>query len=151
MGRCKENEQRNFERLSNLSKGIGQLLEGRQHAESQGARWTLLLNDDAILRPGAIENLLRAVERHPKAEAFGPLLVGPDGVESAGICLSPRTARLVQRTDVPQEDRVVMALSGACLLLRSNWRFCESFGHAMEDVELGLRIRKSGAKSVAQD
>ena len=61
---------------------------------------------------------------------------------------SSRTARLVQRTDVPIEDRVVMALSGACVLVRSGWRFDESYSHAMEDVELGLRIRESGGESV---
>lgn len=121
---------------------------GLGRAESEGAEWVLLLNDDAILEEGALEALLEAAKAHQHADAFGPVLVGPTGIESAGLCFSPRTARVVQRTDVPDAPREVMALSGACLLVRSFWRFSEEFPHAMEDIDLGLRIREVGKKSL---
>lgn len=117
-------------------------------AEDQGFSWVLLLNDDARLEPGALEALVRVVENRPDVDAAGPLLYGPEGLESAGFCLSPRTARLVQRKDVPSQPSPVVALSGACLFLRSHLRFDEGFPHAFEDVDLGLRIKARGQKSI---
>jgi GT2 family glycosyltransferase len=121
---------------------------GLEHVEAQGFLWALLLNDDARLEAGALETLLGAVQNRPDVDAAGPLLQGPSGLESAGLCLSPRTARLVQRKDIPERPAPVMALSGACLLLRSHLRFDEGFPHGFEDVDLGLRIRGQGQKSL---
>ena len=92
--------------------------KGLTHAESRGIPG-LLLNDDAALRPGALEKLCQAVERHPNAQAPGPVLVGPKGVESAGMCF-PQERLDWSAHDVPSEDRSVMALSGACVLVRSS-------------------------------
>ncbi|MBM3500566.1 MAG: glycosyltransferase family 2 protein, partial [Armatimonadetes bacterium] len=39
----------------------------------------LLLNPDVVLKPGAVEELLAALDRHPKAGAVAPRLVHPDG------------------------------------------------------------------------
>ena len=108
----------------------------------------LVLNDDAAVEEGCLESMVRASLQHVDVEAVGPVVRGPEGLESAGLCFSPRTARVVQRRDVPEQPRPVMALSGACLLLRSHWRFSEDFPHAMEDIELGLRIREAGKKSL---
>lgn len=121
---------------------------GLERAQRRGAKWVLLLNDDARLEKGGGERLLQVAEAHADVEAAGPLLEGPAGLESAGLCFSPRTARVVQRHDVPAQPREVMALSGACLLVRSHWRFSEEFPHGMEDIELGLRIREAGKKSL---
>jgi len=121
---------------------------GLEWVEEKGYGWALLLNDDARLKPGALASLESAVRQRPDVDAAGPILRGPLGLESAGFCLSPRTARLVQRKDIPDSPRSVMALSGACLLLRSHLRFDERFPHAFEDVELGLRIRAEGRTSL---
>lgn len=117
-------------------------------AQAAGAEWVLVLNDDAALEEGALEALSQVALQGSGVDAVGPLLRGPEGLESAGLCFSSRTARVVQRRDVPKEPRDVMALSGACLLLRSHWRFSEEFPHAMEDIELGLRIREAGKRNV---
>lgn len=122
--------------------------QGLSWAEAQGFRWALLLNDDARLEAGTLTALLQAVENRPEVEAAGPLLWGEGGLESAGLCLSPRTARLVQRKDIPREPTAVLALSGACILLRSHLRFDARFPHAFEDVDLGLRIQARGQKSL---
>lgn len=121
---------------------------GLEWAESKGFLWVLLLNDDARLESGALASLLSAVEQRPDVDAAGPLLFGEKGLESAGMCLSPRTARLVQRKDIPVGPAPVLALSGACLLVRSHLRFDAQFPHAFEDVDFGLRIQARGQKSL---
>ncbi|MCP4805919.1 MAG: glycosyltransferase family 2 protein [Proteobacteria bacterium] len=111
---------------------------GLAEAERRGHARALLLNDDAAPEPGCIEALLHACS--DEVALAGPVLVGPSGIESAGIRFDPRTGRLRQRTDVPDSVSDVDALSGACLLMRSTMRFDEGFPHAMEDVELAQRV-----------
>lgn len=41
--------------------------------------YTLLLNSDAVLRPGALAALLAAADAHPAAGVLQPLVVWPDG------------------------------------------------------------------------
>lgn len=41
--------------------------------------WTLLLNSDAELRPGALAELLRAARDEPRAALVAPLVESPDG------------------------------------------------------------------------
>ena len=122
--------------------------QGLDWAEKEGAEWVLLLNDDAVLQSDALALLWAEASSREDVDAVGPLLLGPEGLESAGLCFSPRTARVVQRRDVPEGPREVMALSGACLMIRSHWRFSEEFPHSMEDIELGLRLRDSGRISL---
>jgi GT2 family glycosyltransferase len=107
---------------------------GLAWAESEGYAWALVLNDDARPEPGCVDALLAAAG--PGVGAVGPVLLGPEGVESAGIRFSERTARLKQVTEAPAARRPVDALSGACLLIPSDRRFDEAFGHGMEDVAL---------------
>ena len=80
--------------------------------------------------------------------AVGPLLVGPGGVESAGLSYSSRTGRVLQQRQVPLDAIEVDALSGACLLLGSKERMDTRFPHGFEDVDLGLRIRADGRNVV---
>ncbi|MBK9646454.1 MAG: glycosyltransferase family 2 protein [Deltaproteobacteria bacterium] len=101
-----------------------------------------MLNDDARPEPGCVEALLAAAG--PGVGAVGPVLVGPEGVESAGIRFSETTARLRQVTEAPAARRPVDALSGACLLISSHRRFDEGFGHGMEDVALCRALRQEG-------
>jgi len=121
---------------------------GLRAAEAAGFDWVLLLNDDAELEGETVSLLLSEASKHEDVDALGPLLMGPDGLESAGFCLSPRTARLVSRKDIPSQPEDRIALSGACLLVRSHLRFDEAFPHGFEDVELGVRIRRGGRRSV---
>ena len=115
---------------------------GLAWAESEGYAWALVLNDDARPEPGCVEALLAAAG--PGVGAVGPVLVGPAGVESAGIRFSETTARLKQDTRLPAARRPVDALSGACLLIPSDRRFDEAFGHGMEDVALCRALRSEG-------
>ncbi len=95
--------------------------------------FAVLLNDDAAPMEGCLEALAR------RGGLCGPVLVGPRGeVESAGMRVH-RWGRVVQRRDVPAEDRVVDALSGACLHLPAHLRLDVRFAHGGEDVDLCRR------------
>lgn len=117
---------------------------GLAAAEARGFELALVLNDDAAPEPGCVEALLAAFGEG--VGAVGPLLIGPRGVESAGIDFNGITGRLKQRTAAPSTTAQVDALSGACLLLRSGERFDEGFRHGMEDVAMALELRARGLR-----
>lgn len=121
---------------------------GLEQLEGEGAQWVLLLNDDALPEPECLPTLLQHAADEASVSMLGPLLVGPDGVESAGLRFNVRSARLVQNKDVPDGPVDVEALSGACVLMRAHLRFDPAFSHAMEDVELSLRVRAEGGRCV---
>ena len=116
---------------------------GLAAAEVEGFTHALVLNDDAAPEPGCLDALGAAWAAD--SGAVGPLLIGPDGVESAGMRLS-RWGRLRTHTEVPRGGRpvAVQALSGACILLRSETRFDEGYRHGMEDVSLCRALRRAG-------
>ena len=132
IGGLRSNGNAGFARAVNL---------GLETLEGEGAKWVLLLNDDALPDPECVATLLQHAATEAKASMLGPLLVGPDGVESAGLRFHTLSARLTQNLDVPDGPVDVDALSGACVLMRAHLRFDPTFSHAMEDVELSLRVR----------
>jgi GT2 family glycosyltransferase len=115
---------------------------GLTRAEALGVEWVLLVNDDAVLEPGAVDALLAA-----RAEGVGllaPILVHPDGSQTAGVHLRP-WGRVSARRN-PQVSGDPRAVSGACVLLRSRERMDPSFRHGMEDFELCQRVRARGER-----
>jgi GT2 family glycosyltransferase len=51
----------------------------------------LLINDDAIVEPGAVARLVEVLDEHPRTCSVAPLIVQasrPDRIDSAGIALS---------------------------------------------------------------
>ena len=119
---------------------------GLDQLEAEGAQWVLLLNDDALPDPECLPALLEHATNEASVSMLGPLLVGPEGVESAGLRFNVRSARLAQNKEVPDGPVDVEALSGACVLMRAHLRFDPAFSHAMEDVELSLRVRADGGR-----
>jgi GT2 family glycosyltransferase len=95
----------------------------------------LVLNDDALPLETCVEQLAAAPDL---GVPVGPVIVGPQGIESAGIDVSS-WGRVKQRTVPPSNPRVP-AISGACIRVRSSWRFDERFPHGFEDVELCRRL-----------
>ncbi len=95
--------------------------------------WVVVLNDDAAPIDDALDRLARA------AGPSGPVLVGPRGVESAGIHVES-WGRVWTDTSLPASDRRVAALCGACLRVPASARFDERFRHGFEDVDLVRRL-----------
>jgi GT2 family glycosyltransferase len=109
---------------------------GLAHWEAQAVERVLLLNDDAALRPGAMDALRAAWTE--KDGALAPVVFEPDG-PIYGIDIGP-----LGRVRLRSSPGNVGALSGAAMLLRSRERFDPGFIHGFEDIELCARLRSKG-------
>jgi len=123
--------------------------------------WILLLNPDAQLAAGCVEELLRATNSNPQIAAAGPLVLRlSDGkIDTAGIRIiapgwTADRSRGANQDDAPPSG-FVEALSGGVLLLRRsalvetqmhpNAFWADLFLYS-EDVDLSLALRKAGHK-----
>jgi len=110
--------------------------------ELTSAPFVLLLNPDAVLRPGAIEALVASAEHNPRAGIIGPAVLNPDGTSQAyswgrypslASFLSLRVWRMAKRLrgnrqlspHIPRYTKPVDWVTGACMLVRRS---------AIEDV-----------------
>ncbi len=129
----------------------------------------LLLNNDTVVPPGALDHLVARLQAHPEAAIAGPRLVDGRGrVElSFGPMISPMAelrqkaiARMYERGIGPVErwvaratssERYVDWVSGACLLV---WRkdadaaglLDERYFLYTEDVDFCAAVRQRGRK-----
>jgi GT2 family glycosyltransferase len=129
----------------------------------------LLLNPDVVVLPGAIQGLLAAMERHPKAGAVAPKLVHPDGspqlscrsfpdpapllYEALGLArLFPRSQRFgayrMSWWDQGDERTVDQPMASALMLrsaaLEEVGAFDEGFPMFFNDVDLCRRLWDAG-------
>lgn len=132
----------------------------------------LILNSDALLRPGFFDAMLATSDAHPEAGMIVPRLEGEDGVAQvncfrfAGIASefirgasSGPVTKLLKRREValgidPPDDRIEWA-SFACILL--NGRMVDQVGPMdegyflyFEDSEYCLRARRAGWRILRQ-
>ena len=100
------------------------------------AAWTLLLNPDCLLEHNALALLTEALQEDPGAAAAGPLITNPDGTEQRGCRRRlPDLGSAWRRflgggnaggdfnltgTPLPDGPAPVPALSGACMLVRTD-------------------------------
>jgi N-acetylglucosaminyl-diphospho-decaprenol L-rhamnosyltransferase len=134
-------------------------------------RWLLVVNPDVVLGEGAIDGMIAAAQRYPRAGAVGPLITTPEGVVypsarqlpsiGAGIGhavfgwwwpSNPWTRGYRQDAAEPVE-RTAGWLSGSCLLLRRDaFAQVDGFDPAyfmyFEDVDLGYRLGLAGWTNV---
>ena len=135
------------------------------------APWLVVVNPDVEWDPGALDELLRAADRHPRAAALGPLVRTPEGdlypsaraLPSLGRGIghalfgwvwpaNPWTRAYRQEAEEVGE-REAGWLSGSCLLLRREafeavGGFDEGFFMFFEDLDLGERLAAAGWSSV---
>jgi GT2 family glycosyltransferase len=142
----------NFSRVNNL--GV---------ANASGEFVVFLNNDTEVETPEWLEVLVSLAERDD-AGAVGPLLVYPNGtVQHAGVVLGLRgTADHIMRGLPATADghagslscaREVSAVTAACMALRRETfleagGFDEHFGTHYQDVDLCLRLGRSGRRNV---
>ena len=130
------------------------------------ARFYLILNSDAALRPGFFRTILDAAGRHPRAGFFAPRLTYEDGEVQTSCFRFPGPAsefirsactgavtRALRRYEValgpdPDPDRIDWA-SFACILLRREMidaigPMDEGYFLYFEDAEYCLRARRAG-------
>jgi GT2 family glycosyltransferase len=127
--------------------------------------WLLLLNPDTVLRAGAVEALMNALETRPQAWIAGARLCRPDGaVQRHSVHRLPTPWRCatdsewsrrrdwrflgLEHATAPVE---VEAVSGACMMMRSSifrrlGGFDPGFFMYAEDMDLCLRIHRQGGR-----
>ncbi len=129
----------------------------------------LLLNPDAVLQPGALGALLRALEQHPRMGAAGPLLLDATGREQSSRRRFPSLANAFLESTLVQDHfpglpwyrryycldvssalpQRVDWLVGACLLVRraaidATGPLDERFFMYFEEVDWFLRAAAAG-------
>jgi len=128
---------------------------GVHHLRQAGCDRILLLNNDAVLEPGALRRMAEALD-DPALAAVGPVILREaDGrVESRGARVAGRWAwpRLMGSGErhVAREGRIdVPSLSGAAWMVRADafdaiGGLDEGFFHAFEDTDWCWRARGAG-------
>ena len=133
--------------------------------------WILVCNPDLVFEPHSIDTLRVAGDSDSTISAVGPRILNADGSTYAsarslpsirtgvGHALfanvwksNPWTHRYLQDAAEPKR-RDAGWLSGACLLIRQEVFDClngfdEGYFMYFEDVDLGLRMRQAGHRSV---
>jgi N-acetylglucosaminyl-diphospho-decaprenol L-rhamnosyltransferase len=131
------------------------------------AEFVLIANPDVVLEPGALDELLAALARWPRAGSVGPLIYTPDGkiypsaraLPSLGrgighaLCgwwwpNNPWT-RAYRKEEGRPEEGPVGWLSGSCLLVRRAafdgiGGFDPGYFMYFEDTDLGRRLGAAG-------
>lgn len=125
------------------------------------ARYIVLLNNDAIVAPGALAALVRFMDATPRAGACGPRLIWPDGrPQPFSHGREPTPAYLVRRAFARragrhlhhwagERPRAVDWVAGTCLCLRAAalsevGMLDEDIFMYFEDMDLCLRLRRRG-------
>ena len=134
---------------------------GIKAAQAQGADWVFVLNEDTILAPNCIADLVAAGERDPKIGIVGPLVYHhnePELIQSAGGQMD-RHLNIWHRGQ-NQKDTGQFAttdtmewISGCAILLRRQvieqvGMLDERFFYYWEETEWCLRARKAGWRIV---
>ncbi len=133
--------------------------------------WVVVANPDVTWEPGALDTLLEAVARWPRAGTLGPSILSPDGTlyPSARLLPSlgrgighavfgwwwpsnPWTAAYRRERGAPTEGPVGW-LSGSCLLVRREafdavGGFDPGYFMYFEDLDLCERIGRAGWQNV---
>lgn len=151
--------------------------EGFIKANNKGLRasrgkYVLSLNNDTVVRPGALDTLVDFLESHPESGACGPKVLNPDGslqrqcrrgfpTPMSAIYYFLRLHKLfpgnrkfghylMAHLD-PDQVGEVDSLSGACMLVRRDVMdrvglMDESFTMYGDDLDWCYRIKKAGWK-----
>ncbi len=129
---------------------------GIEAALAGPAEAVLILNNDTLVEPGAVDALVHALE--PGVGAVAPLLTfadDPDVIWSAGGAFDARKVRHGRMTGYREPTsaagpaRDTERFTGAAVLIRREvletvGRFDDDLYFLYEDVDLSLRIRKAG-------
>jgi N-acetylglucosaminyl-diphospho-decaprenol L-rhamnosyltransferase len=154
-------------RLLDSGENLGYGRAANLGLRASDAEWTLIANPDVVLHSGAIDELVAAAERWPRAGALGPLIRTPDGAVYPSARAIPSLSRgaghallsgvwpsnpwttAYRRENEAVIERTAGWLSGSCLLLRraafdSTAGFDPKFFMYFEDVDLGERLERAG-------
>lgn len=117
-----------------------------------GVDAVLVLDPRAVPGPGAVDALVAAAGRHPRAGALGPLLRGADGAVLPSAGPLPTAADLRRGrvpSDAPRHTAPVGWVAAECVLLRrAAFESVDGFDPrhlgALDAVDLGARLARAG-------
>jgi GT2 family glycosyltransferase len=134
---------------------------GIKAALEEGADWVFVLNEDTILDPECLSNMVITAESDPQIGILGPMVYHhdePDVIQSAGGMLGPNWESIhlaKNELDVGQFDRShpVEWISGCAIMVRraaieQDGMIDERFFYYWEETEWCLRIGKAGWRIV---
>lgn len=131
---------------------------GIRHVLENGADYVYLLNNDTVVEPDALEQLVEAAEANPQAGLLAPVihdLDPPRAIWFAGSAVDLRrgtawhdNARQPARDELPYEVPWVTgcAMLIRAALLRQLGGFDDRYFLSWEDVDLSLRVRNAGQR-----
>ncbi len=129
--------------------GIRRALEG-------GAEYVLLLNNDTVVRPGALPALVEDLAGHPEVGSVQPVLLSRDGgrIDSLGIRVGFRPGAVDEGSGRPAQtaasapEEIFGPCAAAALYrasaLKEAGLLDEALFAILEDVDLAFRLRLSG-------
>ena len=140
---------------------------GFAKASNQGAamargKYLMFLNNDTEPRAGWLSAMVRVMESDPQIAMVGSKLLYPDGtIQHGGVAFSyagplpigPFHLHLRLPASASTERLALRAVTAACMLLRPEVHravggFDEGYVNGYEDVDLCLKVWKTGAKIV---
>jgi GT2 family glycosyltransferase len=143
--------------LIELSRNLGFAAAVNRGLDEAAGEWILLLNNDAVIDPGGVAELLRVATSHPAIGSVAALMCfaeSPEVINSAGIGvdrLGVAYDRLLGepvRASEAEPVEVFGASGGAALhrraMLESAGGLDASFFFALEDADLAWRARMAG-------
>lgn len=151
-------------RLVRNEENLGFARACNQGIEASTGKYVVLLNNDTEVQPGWLTALLDIMEADAEIGVAGSLLLYPGDeqvIQHAGVTIGYvngkmkvyHPARLETLEDAPEmlRSRYCSAVTGACMMLRRTaidevGPFDEAFVNGYEDVDLCLRMRRSGYK-----
>ena len=135
---------------------------GIERALAGGADYICLLNNDTVVDPNFMEELIRAAAEYPRAAILGSRILyatRPDRIWSEGIAVNRISGRIYTTYNNRKDSEIsgditeVDAVSGAAMLLKSEMLqevglLDEDYYLCFEDVDLCLRAGRMGYKIV---
>lgn len=139
---------------------------GFARASNQGAQaargdFLVFLNNDTIVQPGWLEELVACARKEEKTGAIGArLLYLDDTIQHAGVVFNEDITQILHiyqhyDKDHPAvlKEREFQAVTGACMLVRRDrffevGGFEECYQNGYEDVDLCFKLREQGYKVI---
>lgn len=124
---------------------LGFIKATNQGLRIYSGRYALLLNDDTVVKDGAIDKMLKFMNKNPKAGACGPKLLNKDGT------IQRQGSLLGKRFWLAPKPKEIGFLVGACLMVRRETIdkvgiLDENFFFYTDDLDWCKRIKKAGWK-----
>lgn len=151
------------------TENVGFARGNNQAARLARGEFVFLLNNDTVLRPDAMQQLIGFMREHPEIAAAGPKLIGADGNPQRSGRNLPTLAALLNSIILlkwtgifrgayrryrregfdPEKSGAVQQLAAAALLIRRDvfekcGGFDEKFAFGVEDVDLCRRLQRFG-------